>query len=102
MYFENSDQCELTVRYHLTQVQAEAWGKVVETLHALTAVDGYGFYETKARDFEDMLIEVLAETVYELTEEERPPVEPTGWDYGCNSYYASEEACWEHGDEDVA
>lgn len=72
MYFENSDQCELTVRYHLTQVQAEAWGKVVETLHALTAVDGYGFYETKASDFEDTLIEVLAETVYELTEEERP------------------------------
>ena len=103
MYFENSDQCELSVRYHLTQVQAEAWDKVLSELDALCKLaDNPLDWGEERRNLENVLIEVISEVIYDNSDEERPPAEATGWDYGCDSYYASEEACWEHGDEDVA
>lgn len=73
MYFENADQCELTVRYHLTQVQAEAWGKVVDELDALCKLaDNPLDWGEERRNLENVLIEVISEVIYDNSDEERP------------------------------
>lgn len=76
MYFESMDQCELTVRYHLTMVQKEAWRKVVDELDGLCAqARTYQAQREERQRLEDYLIEMMAEAVYDNGDEEPEPVE---------------------------
>lgn len=74
MYFENSDQCELSVRYHLTQVQSEAWDKVLSELDALCKLaDNPIDWGEERRNLENVLIEVISEVIYDNSDEEPDP-----------------------------
>lgn len=90
MYFENSDQCELSVRYHLTQVQKDAWDKVLSELDALCKE---GDMEER-RNLENVLIEVISEVIWYNADEE-----PTGSEY--RPYGRQDPDSWQWAREDA-
>lgn len=89
MYFENTDQCELSVRYHLTQVRAKEWALVLDELDALCKE---GDLEER-RNLENVLIEAIAEVVWENGDEE-----PTGTEY--EPYGSVDPDSWKWARED--
>lgn len=95
MYFENSDQCELTVRYHLTQVRAKEWRYVLDELDALcmeaTTVEGAKDWKKR---LEDQLIQAIADVVWENGDEE-----PTGSEY--RPYGRQDPDSWQWAREDA-
>lgn len=95
MYFENSDQCELSVRYHLTMVRAKEWALVLDELNALCmeAHDPKTAEEWRRR-LEDQLIYAISEVVWENGDEE-----PTGTEY--EPYGSVDPDSWKWAREDA-
>lgn len=95
MYFENTDECELTVRYHLTLVRAKEWAWVLDELDALCmeATTPEGAKDWRRR-LEDQLIQAIAEVVWENSEEE-----PTGSEY--RPYGRQDPDSWQWAREDA-